>query len=443
LFLLTVQRFLKPLLTTTRALQLFQVLRQGAVILTSILLAKSGLTTGDIGVYETLLYIGTVLTFFWVSGLLQAMTPVFSKLEQPDRKAFIFNNFLVFCAISLLLFGVLLTGERLVVPLLTGLPVVPFFHIFCLYLLFNLPTFPVEYIYLLHQKPVHIVGWGMASFGLQVAVIMLPFWAGYGLQESITGLAALAVLKWIWTAFTVWRYGAWQWRPDIVRKYLVFAWPLIVNVLVGNLIMMFDNWLVGWHYQDTAVFAVFRYGARELPLAQALATALGVAMIPRLTHDLNDGLAVMKSMTRKLFHFLFPVTIVLLLLSKPLFPLVFNPAFTDSAPIFNIFLLITASRLLLPNSIVLSLGRPQVILSVGLAELVMKIVLGFAFIHFWGLQGVAWSAVLAYWVEKAGLIWYLQRKEGIAVSTWVDIRWYLIYGLMMILSYLVSWLWVG
>jgi O-antigen/teichoic acid export membrane protein len=223
----------------------------------------------------------------------------------------------------------------------------------------------------------------------------------------------------------------------------VFAWPLIVNVLVGNLIMMFDNWLVGWHYQDTAVFAVFRYGARELPLAQALATALGVAMIPRLTHDLNDGLAVMKSMTRKLFHFLFPVTIVLLLLSKPLFPLVFNPAFTDSAPIFNIFLLITASRLLLPNSIVLSLGRPQVILSVGLAELVMKIVLGFAFIHFWGLQGVAWSAVLAYWVEKAGLIWYLQRKEGIAVSTWVDIRWYLIYGLMMILSYLVSWLWVG
>jgi hypothetical protein len=428
----------KPLLTTTRALQLFQLMRQGAVILVSILLAKSGLKTGEIGIYETLLYIGTVLTFFWVSGLLQAMTPVYSKLEAPDRKAFIFNNFLVFCGVSVLLYGLLMVGEWFMVPLLTGLPEVPFFHVFCLYLLFNLPTFPVEYIYLLYQKPVHIVGWGMVSFGLQVIAVMAPFWAGYGLAESIGGLAVLAVIKWLWTAATVWRFGAFEWRPDIIRQYLVFAWPLIINVLVGNMVMMFDNWLVGNHYQDTAIFAVFRYGARELPLAQALATVLGVALIPRLTHDLGDGLAVMKSMTRKLFHVLFPVTIILVLIAKPLFPLVFNPAFADSAPIFSIYLLMTASRVLLPNSIVLSLGRPRIILGVGLAELGVKVILGFIGIYFWGLPGVAWSAVLAFWVEKAGLIWYLRREEGIAVSEWLDVRLYLGYTGLLFLVYCLS-----
>jgi hypothetical protein len=41
-------------------------MRLGAVVLTSILLAKSSLGIAEIGGYELLLYIGTTLTFFWV-----------------------------------------------------------------------------------------------------------------------------------------------------------------------------------------------------------------------------------------------------------------------------------------------------------------------------------------------------------------------------------------
>ncbi|MBP6826421.1 MAG: hypothetical protein KA165_07670, partial [Saprospiraceae bacterium] len=72
-------------LSTSRALQIFQVMRMGAVILTSILLAKSGLDTAGIGNYEMLLYIGTTLTFFWVNGLLQGMPPVYVRLKEDDR----------------------------------------------------------------------------------------------------------------------------------------------------------------------------------------------------------------------------------------------------------------------------------------------------------------------------------------------------------------------
>ena len=42
-------------LTLTRALQFYQLLRLGSVIGASILLAKSGLSLADIGVYEALL----------------------------------------------------------------------------------------------------------------------------------------------------------------------------------------------------------------------------------------------------------------------------------------------------------------------------------------------------------------------------------------------------
>ena len=88
-------RFLQQI-STTRALQIFQLQRLGAVVFTSILFAKSGLAVEEIGAYEMLLYIGTMFTFLWVNGLLQGIPPVYSSLESTVRKVFIFNVFLVF-----------------------------------------------------------------------------------------------------------------------------------------------------------------------------------------------------------------------------------------------------------------------------------------------------------------------------------------------------------
>ena len=102
-----------PPLTTTLALQLFQVMRLGAAVLTGVLLAKSGLSTTEIGSWEMLLYIGTTFSFFWVNGLLQGIAPTYSKLGDEARKVFIFNQFLLFCGISLALFFLLEPQESL------------------------------------------------------------------------------------------------------------------------------------------------------------------------------------------------------------------------------------------------------------------------------------------------------------------------------------------
>ncbi len=422
-------------LTTTRALQLFQVMRLGAVIGTSVLLAKSGLPMADIGLYELLLYIGTVSSFFWVNGLLQGIAPMYGLLPDSARRPFVFNSFLVFCGIAAAVFCLLFLGKSFVLPVLAGRSELPYLGLFCLYLLFNLPTLTVEFIYLLQGKPLHIVVWGATSFGLQVLVVWAPLWLGWGLGGSLAGLAGLAFLKFAWTLGLVLHSSQAVLRTDLISQYLLFSAPLMLNVVVGNLIALFDNWLVGWYYHDEAVFAIFRYGSRELPLATALATALGAAMIPRLTADFAGGMAELKTQTRRLMHLLFPLTIALLFLAKPLFPLVFNPDFAASAPLFGIYLLITASRVLLPNALVLAKGEPAVIFRVGLLELGVKIVLGFWFIQQFGLPGVAWSAVLSFWVEKIGLLLFLQKKYGIRPSEWLDLRWYLGYTAALIVAF--------
>jgi O-antigen/teichoic acid export membrane protein len=425
-------------LSSSKALQIFQILRQGTLILISILLAKSTLQTAEIGIYEVLLYVGTVLTFFWINGLLQAMTPVYSKLEESEKPTFIFNQFLMFCGLSLGLFLVLILGEKWVIPILTGLKEIPYFWPFCGFLLFNIPTFSVEYLYLLQNKPRQIVVWGIVISALQILAIAIPLGLGFGLKEAIFGLLFSAILKFIWTLFLVIKYGKWTLDKILLQKYLRFAAPLMVSVLAGNFILLFDNWLVGWWYKNEAIFAVYRFGAREFPLVSAMATALGVSLIPSLAKQIDQGMSDQKAMTRKLFHLLFPISIALLFLSKPLFPLVFNPQFAESSGIFNIYLLLIVSRVLLPNSILLAEGEPNVIFKVGLLELVLKIILGFIFIHFWGLAGVAWSTVIAFWFEKIALIWYLEQKKGISTAKWLDIRIYLGYCGLLFLAFLMN-----
>lgn len=419
-------------------MQIYQVLRVGSVLLTSILLAKSGLGLAEIGVYETLLYLGTIAAFFWVNGLLQGLGPVYARLDGEQRKVFIFNSFLVFCGISLLLFLALVLGKSFTLPLLTGRSALPYFGLFCGYLLFNLPTQPVEYYYLLRERPGHILAWGIAAFGLQTAALVVPVWLGYGLVGGLGCLFALAALKWLWAAGLVLRHGLLRLDPALIRHYLVFSWPLVLNTVVAGLTPLFDNWLVGYWYDDEATFAIFRYGSRELPLATALATALGTALVPRLVSDPRTGLAELKTRGRRLFHLLFPVTIALLFFSEKLFPLVFNPDFAASTALFNIYLLRTASRVLLPNAVVLARGHARAILWVSLAELALKVVLSLVFIQWWGLAGVAWSAVVVILVEKLGLVWYLEKRLGVRTGDWLDTRLLLAYTAGMCAVYLLS-----
>ncbi|MBL7784201.1 MAG: hypothetical protein JNM22_23395 [Saprospiraceae bacterium] len=425
-------------LSTTRALQIFQLQRLGAVVLTSVIFAKSGLAMVDIGAYEMLLYLGTMFTFLWVNGLLQGIPPVYVNVEKDKRNTFLFNVFLVFFLLSLLLFAVMLGGKQWVVPFFTGQSELPYFTLFCFYLLLNVPTLPVEYVYLLREQPAHILWWGSLTFGLQVGVFFVPIWMGWGLLPAFQMLVILAALKFLWACRLFILPGSIRIDIATLRYYLRFSGPLIANLVVGNLILLFDNWLVGWYYHDAAVFAIYRYGSREFPLATALATALATSMIPGLIETPEKGMEEMKKQSLRLMHVLFPVTIVLMFVTKPLFPLIFNHYFEQSASLFNIYLLLTASRVLLPNAIVLAKGYPSAILRVGILELILKIILGFVLIKYLGLPGLAISVILAFWMEKIALIWFLEKKQGIRTSRWLDVKWYMVYVFFLIVAFFLS-----
>ena len=72
-------------------MQLFQIMQFGTAILIGILLAKSGLPTGQISVYEALLFVASLYCFFWIVGGQNALLQLYPKLDAATQARSIFN----------------------------------------------------------------------------------------------------------------------------------------------------------------------------------------------------------------------------------------------------------------------------------------------------------------------------------------------------------------
>ena len=174
-----------------RAFQIFQVSRQASLILTGILLAQSGLSGYDIGQYEMLAYCGYVLSFFWITGLLQGWmiaAPQSSGIQQKRLHWLVGGSLL---GLSLLATSLLWLPGEPVSAFFTHQKPLPFVRLYALYLLFSLPAYLTEYLWVLQQKAKWILWYGTGTLALQVMGLMIPIWLGYGLEGGLWGLLAV------------------------------------------------------------------------------------------------------------------------------------------------------------------------------------------------------------------------------------------------------------
>ncbi len=390
----------------------------------------------DIGIYEYLIYIGSALSFFWLNGLLHGMLPVFPAYDPAAKRRFLFNSYLLFLGLTVLLCSLLLFGKDFIVPFFTGKSTLPFYYPFLLYLLLNLPTYVVEYFYLLNDRSRALVGWGATAFGAQLLAVLLPAFLGAGLEGSFYALIFVALLKHLWTWYLLSQMATFKLDWPQLNAYLRIALPLVLYALVSGFAQVFDNWLVGWYYQSEASFAIFRYGARELPLTTALTSGLGAAMIPILAKDFSAGLPALRQKALRLYHLLFPISIVLILWSEKLFPLVFNEDFTASAAVFNVYVLIMSSRLLFPQTVLVALKETKAILVISILEILLNILLSIYLVQSFGMVGIAIATVFAFLFEKIAIAIYLWQKFNIAIQRYTPLGWFSFYCAGLFAAYL-------
>ncbi len=422
---------------TVRGLQLFQLLRFSFLILIRILLAKTNLTVAEIGIYDTLLMIGGTFTFFWVSGLLDGLLSAFPKIEARDKHRFLFNVFVLFQVLALIISMLLFFNQSTITNIFTNYEgtSLPYLGLMCLFWSINIPTYLVEYIYVLNKKPRGIISFGLYAFGGQMIAMVLPIVLGFSLEYSFFALVFLAITKYIWLLNILRLNTVFSFNFQIIQPYLLLAFPLILYFFIGSIMNYVDKVLVSKFFGVDGL-AIYESGARELPLVTALVGAIASALITDISVDLQQGLEQLKVRTRKIMLPLFGISILAMLTSDILFPLVFNQQFKESALLFNIYLLILGSRILLPQTILIGLNETKIILYVSIVEIIFNLILSLIFLKYYGMAGIAFASVIAFMIERIILIIYNQKKYNIRLSQYCDIRWYAFYFTLLIASFL-------
>lgn len=427
-----------------RALQFFNLMRFLATFLIGIMLAKSGIPTGDISLYETWLFLGNLVTFFWLGGGQNALISLFPKLEDPrEQRALLFQSFVLFNALGLFAAGLLALGGDWIGPRFAHADRIPYLLWLVLFLVANAPSTLIHLFYLLQNRPPEILRYGIVSFGLQLIAVAVPLFAGAGLEGIFTSLVVWAGVKWIWLLVLTIRFGKRQWNGALMKQLIWLMLPLTLHILVGNSVEYTDGLIVANYFSDERQFALFRFGARELPLTTLLVGGIVTGLIPLVVRDFGAGLTELKHRTARLAHFLFPLSACLMFLSAPVFPMVYNSEFSVSARVFNIYLLILCSRILLPQVLVIGRQHNFMLVISAILETGINVALSLWWVRSWGLQGIAMASVVAFLVNKLNLIAYNYWVFGVPVQRYVPVRLWLGYSLGLGICYILAGLIYG
>lgn len=420
------------------SLQFFQLLRFSTFLLIGIVFTKTSLNNVEIGQYETLLFIAGAISFFWLNGLIQGLLSLFDKTKKKTNQ--FFNVFVLLSVLSLIAVLFLFLFEKSISGTLLHDSGIPFLKYLTVYLFFSTPASLVEYIYLLKDKAKSIVLYGTISFSLMLLLVTIPVVLGWSIEYAITGLVISSIIRYVWLLILLKKYSVWNLSTTFIFSHLKLSFPLILSAFLSGSAQYIDGFIVT-SYFDEATFAVFRYGAREFPLVLLLANAFSSAMIPHFSNreKLAGSLREIKEYSKKLMHVLFPLSIGLIAFTHLLFPVVFNNGFSESATIFNIYLLLIVSRLFFPQTILIGLKETGVIAWASFLEIIINVSLSLWFVVLWGLPGVAYATIVAYIFEKLFLSIMLVKKTGISAVKYLNISLHLTYSLLLgIIFYLVE-----
>lgn len=401
--------------------QFYQVGRYASFLLASIIFAHL-MDPVDLGNYEKVLFFSSSLSFFWVNGLVQYYL---SNNKEPGAIKKVFISLLLWVGIAVVFFLVF-SHTGLIKISLSG-------RGFLLYFMLNPFGFLLDH-YLYLKRP------QLLAFLCTLIWILFPL-GGYVLYQTggltlVTDLLIfISLIRFIWLLWIV-IYKEKEGDFSITWAYL--SLPLVIAALVGGLGEFTDGWLVN-HYYNGFQFALYRYGAKELPLTMLLANAFSNAMVPVFQGmERQNGLGEIKRKSRILLRNFSWVIIVLMLASPLLYAKVFGSAFVSASHIFNIYLLLVIFRLMFPQTILLALKHQKMLMWIGIIEIMVNVACSIWLNSLLGLPGIALGTVLAFGSEKIMLAWVLWKKEGIKPSEYIDLQRFFIAGSLLIVTLLLS-----
>lgn len=400
-------------------------------------MVKAGWSQEKVAIYELLFFAAHLLSFAWSTGVNNALLSYYPTLSKDRKKTMLFNAGLLLIVLSCGMAFIFAIGSTTILAWLTGHSDLPYTDWIVLYLICSPATVLIQTIYILRSESHKITHYTHIIIVLQMCIVLLAI-MGVGTVESLVmGIAIWSLIKFLWLLLMLIRYSDLKFDFKLFRAFGWFTIPLILQFVLSNGMEYVDGIIVNQFF-TAAEFPIFRYGSRELPITVILVVSLSSAMIPLAVRNLDNTLDELKNRTRKLMHILFPLSMILILISPFIYIYVYSEDYLASAELFNIYLLILITRILLPQVIMYAHQRNGALLIMTFVELIINVSLSVWWAQNYGLAGIAYATVVANIAHSLMMIVYNQVVLKILPQRYIPFREYSIYSILIIGTYLAS-----
>jgi O-antigen/teichoic acid export membrane protein len=433
---------LRKYINNLNALQTVNLLRFISFFVISILLVKTGYSKSQIGEFEMTILIANAVSFFWVYGIIHSLMTLynnnnsFSNITKNRKSPEIFNAFLLLSTISFVIFLILLACKIHMNMFGDSIKKFPYLHIVLLNILFLNPASLIEYIYILRNKPLKTLSYGIMTYSLLLLSVSLTLIFKLNIEIALWCLACISFLRFIWLVALLKKYAEFKFSLIFIKEHLKLAYPLILGYLLSGSAEYIDNLIISIRF-DFDTLATFRYGAKELPFSTSMANGLNSSMIAGFATEekTRRSIALLKEKSKRLMHILFPISILILLMSDILYPFIYRSDFGRSSDFFMVYLLLITSRLLFPQTILIGLKQTSIVLKASFFTLILNIIISLILLPYRGAVGVVAATVISYFIEKVILMWYVYRQYKIKPTEYTPVSTYLIYSFILLLIF--------
>jgi O-antigen/teichoic acid export membrane protein len=237
------------------------------------------------------------------------------------------------------------------------------------------------------------------------------------------------------------KYSIISFHTRLIMEFMKKVMPFMFSILLAGSMDYINSYIVEYYF-SAVDFAVFRYGAKELPIFLILANSLSNIYSGEIANfnknsELAQGLEKLKASSTRLMRWLFPSTILLMLFSKHFYELAYNHDLVQGYKIFNIYLLLIISRMLFPQTVIMGLMKNRIFYLVSSNYLILNCILSFWFIGIWGIEGIAYATVIAFMVEKILLVVYC-KMEGVDLRKYTSVGEYVLYASLTLIAFFLN-----
>ena len=178
------------------ALQTFQLMRFATALFIGVLLAKIfDLDTAAIAFYEILLFLGSFISFFWISAGTKSLLVLFPNTASKNKAALLINIAFLMLLLGCIAGGGLYFFQDFIIQRFTHYERLEHIGLVSLFVIFNAPASLIEFIYLVQKRKERIIPYGIVIFLLQLLAIILPILFRRGMEGIFQCLLLWSMLK--------------------------------------------------------------------------------------------------------------------------------------------------------------------------------------------------------------------------------------------------------